>query len=518
MADSSDFQFYIQAFFIWLLSTILVRTIILKTKQKKKAHLPPTPFSLPIIGHLHLLSSLPHRDFYNLSLRYGPIIHLFLGSEPCVVVSTAETAKEFLKTHELSFSNRPSRTVAIKHLTYELQDFLFAPYGPYWKFMKKMCMSELLNGRMLDRFLLVREQEKKRFLNTLLQKGGEKVDVGAELIELSNNIISRMAVSRTSSENEDDADVVRKLVVDAAELTGKFNISDFISFCRILDLQGFNKRLKEVRERFDKLMERIIEEHQEERTKRKEMGIRGDEAGDILDVLLDIYEDENPEKKLTKENIKAFIFDIFVAGTDTTAITIEWALAELINHPHVMEKARQEIDSVIGNNRIVRESDIAKLPYLQAIVKEALRIHPAGPLLFRESSRSSVVCGYEIAEKTRLFINVWAIGRDPNHWKNPDEFRPERFMSEDGNGESQLDVRGQHFQYIPFGSGRRGCPGTSLALQVVQTNLAAMIQCFEWKVDGKISMEEKAGITVPRAHPLVCVPLPRLHPFPSMSF
>lgn len=207
-----------------------------------------------------------------------------------------------------------------------------------------------------------------------------------------------------------------------------------------------------------------------------------------------------------------------MAGTDTSAITMEWALAELINHPRVMERVRQEIDSVIGRKRIVGESDIVKLPYLQAVVKEAMRIHPAGPLLFRESARSCVVSGYEIAEKTRLFVNVWAIGRDPNHWKEPHEFRPERFMNQDGNEQSQLDVRGQHFQLIPFGSGRRGCPGASLALQVVQTNLAAMIQCFEWKVDGPVDMEEKAGITVPRANPLICVPVPRLHPFPTISF
>ena len=138
--------------------------------------------------------------------------------------------------------------------------------------------------------------------------GGEAVDVGAELMVLSNNIISRMTLSRTSSQNEGEADVVRKVVIDAAELSGKFNISDFISFCKIFDLQGFNKRLKEVRERFDTLLERVIEEHQEGRRKSKEMGARGDKVRNILDVLLDIYEDEKSEMKLTKENIKAFIF------------------------------------------------------------------------------------------------------------------------------------------------------------------------------------------------------------------
>lgn len=214
--------------------------------------------------------------------------------------------------------------------------------------------------------------------------------------------------------------------------------------------------------------------------------------------------------------------DIFIAGTDTSALTTEWAIAEVINHPNVMKKAREEIDRVIGRSRIVEESDIHNLPYLQAIVKETLRIHPTGPLIVRESCKSCNVSGYEIPAKTQLFVNVWAIGRDPNHWEDPLEFRPERFMkmSEDGRGkgQNQIDVRGQHFHLIPFGSGRRGCPGTSLALQVVHTNLAAMIQCFEWKVGGgkdSVDMEEKPGLTLSRAHPLVCIPSSRLTPFPS---
>lgn len=183
-----------------------------------------------------------------------------------------------------------------------------------------------------------------------------------------------------------------------------------------------------------------------------------------------------------------------------------------------MNKARQEIDSIIGNNRLVKESDIANLPYLQAIVKETLRLHPTGPLIVRESTEPCSIGGYDIPARTRLFVNVWAVNRDPNHWEKPLEFEPERFTHNEGNGKSQLDVRGQHFHLLPFGSGRRGCPGTSLALQVVQTTLAAMIQCFEWKVpSGSVDMEEGLGLTLPRAHPLVCVPVARLSPFPSID-
>lgn len=212
-----------------------------------------------------------------------------------------------------------------------------------------------------------------------------------------------------------------------------------------------------------------------------------------------------------------FLQDLFSGGTDTSAIAMEWALAELINHPNIMEKAAQEIDNVTGKTRAVQESDISQLPYLQAIVKEILRLHSPAPMILRESSEDCTIEGYHIPAKTRLFVNVWAMNRDPKNWENPLEFRPERFMNET----KILDVRGQNnFHYLPFGSGRRGCPGISLALQILHTSLAAIIQCFEWKVSGegncgKVDMEQGTGVTVPRANPLVCVPVARLNPFPD---
>ncbi|KAL3569134.1 hypothetical protein D5086_029024 [Populus alba] len=217
-------------------------------------------------------------------------------------------------------------------------------------------------------------------------------------------------------DNDDEADEVRNLVHEVAELTGKFNLSDFICFFKNLDFQGFGKRLKEVRRRFDTMTERIIKEHEEVRKIKKETG-------------------------------------------------------EAILTP---------------------------------------RLHPTGPVILRESSESCTINGYEIPARTRLFVN-----RDPNYWENPLELQPERFLCAGENGRSQLDVRGQHFHFLPFGSGRRGCPGTTLALQMVQTGRAAMIQCFDWKVDGTVDMQEGTGRTLPRAHPLICVAVARLNPFPS---
>ncbi|PON58138.1 Cytochrome P450, E-class, group I [Parasponia andersonii] len=511
----ADFEGYIILFLVWLVSTILVRVIF--TKARTKVRLPPSPLALPIIGHLHLLGPLPHQAFHKLAKRYGPLIHLYLGSVPCVVASTPEMAKEFLKTHESSFANRPQMT-AVDYLTYGSADFSFAPYGPYWKFMKKVCMTQLLGGRTLDQFLPVRHEEIKRFLNFMLKKAdkSEAVEVAGELMRITNNVISRMTMGQRCSESENEADEIRKLVTETAELTGKFNLSDYIWFCKNLDLQGFGKRLKKVRDKFDNMMDRIIREHEEAR---KEGKREGDVVKDLLDMLLDISEDKSSEFRLTRENIKAFILDIFAAGTDASALTIEWALSELINNPNIMNKAREEIDTVVGKTRLVEESDINNLPYLQAIVKETLRLH-SSPLAVRESTQRCTINGYDIPEKTQLFINIWAIGRDPKYWENPLEFKPERFLSEDGSGSIniQLDVRGQNFHFMPFGSGRRGCPGTSLAMQIIQATLAAMIQCFEWKVDGKdgtVDMEEGPGLTLPRAQHLICVPVARFSPLPS---
>ncbi|CAI9297770.1 unnamed protein product [Lactuca saligna] len=472
-----------------------------------KSRLLPSPLALPIIGHLHLLAPIPHQALHKLSTRYGPVFRFLLGSVPCVAVSSPEMAKEFLRTYEASFLDRPRNTTTV-YLTYGSKDFMFAPYGSYWKLMKKLIMSELLNGRTLDLLLPVRQDEINRFMNMLSQnaKLGMPVDLKGELFKLTNNVISRMIVSERCSEDENEASNMMKLVTEITEISGRFNLADYIWFCKNLDLQGFGKRLKEIHPLYDNLIERIIREHEEERRKKKDK----DEVKDLLDILLNVSEDDSMELKVSRENIKAFILNLFVAGSDSSALTVEWGLAELINNPRVMKKAIEEIDRVIGKNRILEESDIPNLPYLQAIVKETLRLHPTAPIIPRTSTEDCVVGGYHIPSKTTVFVNVWALGRDPENWKDPLEFNPERFEG------SQVDVRGQHFQMLPFGSGRRMCPGMSLAMQIAQVALGAMLQCFEWKAGQhgdttRVDMKEGPGITLPRANPLVCIPVPRLH-------
>ncbi|ONK70154.1 uncharacterized protein A4U43_C05F30830 [Asparagus officinalis] len=371
--------------------------------------------------------------------------------------------------------------------------------------MKKLCITQLLGGRTLEHLLPVRRCEITSLVKTLFERSdkGEEVNLNAELLKLTINVMSGMAMNRTSSGDVFKAET-KKFVEEAIELIGVFNVADYIGFCQNFDFQGFDKRLEDLLLRFDKMMEGKLKEKEEERI--KEADTAEERSKDLLDLMLDIANDDNAEMKLTRENIKAFFHDIFVAGTDTSALTVEWALAELINHPIILQKAREEIHTVIGTNRLVEESDIPNLPYLQAVVKETLRLHPPIPIVVRESTEDSKINGYDIPAQTRLFVNIWAIGRDPNHWPQPLEFKPERFTE----NEKGVDVRGQHFHVLPFGSGRRGCPGASLALQVVQPMLAAMIQCFDWKVDNgheMVDMTEGTGLTLLRARPLVCKPV-----------
>ncbi|CAI0388369.1 unnamed protein product [Linum tenue] len=374
----ATFQSYAGLISLLCITITIIKTLLGKSKRRGslQGRLPPAPLALPIIGHLHLLAPIPHQALHKLAGRHGPLFRLSLGSVPCVVASSPETAREFLKTHDSVFSDRPV-PAAVDYLTYGSADFFFAPYGPYWKFMKKLCVSELLGGRILDRMLPLRRDEIGRSLQRTRNRAeaGEPMDVGGELIRVANNVISVMAMGERCSGGADEADWVRKLVAETAELTGKFNLSDYVWFCKRLDLQGFGKRLEDLRER---------------------------------------KEDQDSEIKLTRENIKAFIWDIFAAGTESSAITTEWAMAELINHPEILNRARKEIDSVVGKSRLVQESDIPDLPYLQAIVKETMMLHPAAPLIMRESSRDCEIQGYKIPARTRLFVNVWAIGRDPN--------------------------------------------------------------------------------------------------------
>jgi flavonoid 3'-monooxygenase len=205
---------------------------------------------------------------------------------------------------------------------------------------------------------------------------------------------------------------------------------------------------------------------------------------------------------------------MFTAGTDTSSSTVEWAIAELIRHPEILAQVQQELDSVVGQDQLVSEFDLPQLIYLQAVVKETFRLHPSTPLsLPRMAAESCEINGYHIPKGSTLLVNVWAIARDPDQWSDPLEFKPERFLP--GGEKANVDVRGNDFEVIPFGAGRRVCAGMSLGLQMVHLLTASLVHAFDWDLANglmpeQLNMDEAYGLTLQRAEPLVVHPQLRL--------
>ncbi|XVF39856.1 hypothetical protein PTKIN_Ptkin01aG0066100 [Pterospermum kingtungense] len=227
---------------------------------------------------------------------------------------------------------------------------------------------------------------------------------------------------------------------------------------------------------------------------------QGARAKTTIQTLLFLQESD-PES-YSDVIIKGLVVALRGAGTDTSSVTIEWALSVLLNHPAVLNKARAEIENVVGQNRLADEPDLAKLPYLQCIINETLRLFPPAPIIpAHESSQDCTVGGYNIPKGTMFLVNAWAIHRDPKLWDDSTSFRPERFEG----------FEGEACKFIPFGMGRRGCPGAGLAHRVVGLALAALIQCFEWERIGEeeVDLTEGEGLTMPKPKPLVAMCKPR---------
>ncbi|KAK7404619.1 hypothetical protein VNO78_05574 [Psophocarpus tetragonolobus] len=503
-----------------LLSAPIIYFLYRQWKREREGQLlpPSAGLELPVIGHMHLMGPLLHHTFHSFSLKHGPLFSVRFGSVPCVVASSPHIAKQLLQTNELAFNCR-IETTAVKRLTYEAS-LAFAPYGEYWRFIKKLSMNQLLGSRSIQGFQHLRAKETRDFLGLLTRqaRAHQPVNVTEELLKLTNNVISRMMLG--------EAEEAREVVRGVTQIFGEFNVSDFIWIFKKLDLQGFGKRIEDLFLKFDTLVERVISKREEMRrnpnptpqTLNKDYQVR-----DFLDILLDCVQDHTSDVKINRVHIKALIMDFLTAGTDTTAISTEWALVELMKNPLLLEKAREEIDKVVGKKKVVEECDCQNMPFLQAIVKETFRLHPPVPLVSRRCVADCSVENYVIPENTLLFVNVWSMGRNPNYWDNPLEFRPERFLNINiGEGDSTglIDVRGQHFQLLPFGSGRRMCPGINLAMQLVPALLAAIIQCFDFHVldsNGEvlkgnnlvIDVTERPGLTAPRAQDLRCIPIER---------
>ncbi|CAL0309309.1 unnamed protein product [Lupinus luteus] len=484
-----------------------------KSNSKTLHPYPPSPkLRLPFVGHLHLLKLPLHHSLIRLSKQYGPLYSLYFGSMPTIVASTPELFKLFLQTHEASSFNTRFQTSAIKRLTYD-NSVAMVPFAPYWKFIRKLIMNDLLNATTVSKLRPLRSREIRKVLKVLANnsESNKVVNVTEELLKWTNSTISMMMLG--------EAELVKDIVREVLKIFGEYSLSDFIWPLKKLKVGEYEKRIEDIFNKFDPVIEKVINKRQEIRERRKNGEIIEGESVVFLDTLLEFSEDPTMEIKISRDQIKGLVVDFFSAGTDSTAVATEWALAELINNPHVLKKAQEELNEVVGKDRLADELDVPNLPYIRAIVKETFRLHPPLPVVKRKCVQECVVDNYTIPQGALILFNVWSVGRDPKYWNNPSEFRPERFL-ENVEGEQGIDVKGQHFQLLPFGSGRRMCPGVSLATSGISTLLATLIQCFELNPvgpqgnvlkgdDAKVSMEERPGLSVPRAHNLMCVPVAR---------
>ncbi|KAF7806249.1 flavonoid 3'-monooxygenase [Senna tora] len=503
---------WLLAFLTFIIAIVVYR--LLKHLTRPSIPLPPGPRPWPIVGNFPHLGRVPHHALAALARTYGPIMHLRLGLVDVVVAASASVAEQFLKVHDANFASRPP-SAGGKYVAYNYQDIVLAPYGPRWRLLRKISSVHLFSGKALEDSRYLRQEEVGRLTRNLASAGSNAVNLGQLLYVCTTNAMGRSVIGRRvfndgGARCDPKAEEFKNMIAEVMVLSGAFNIGDFVPALEPLDLQGVQGKMKKLHNKFDAFLSGIIREH-------KVSESDDHKYKDMLSTLLSLKDAQDCEAdKLTDTEVKALLLNMFVAGTDTTASTIEWGIAELIRHPRILAQAQQELDSVVGRDRLVSESDFPKLPYLQAIVKETFRLHPSTPLsLPRIAAESCEIHGYHIPKGATLLVNVWGIGRDPKEWSNPLEFKPERFLP--GGEKADVDVKGNDFEVIPFGAGRRICAGMNLGVRMVQLLTATLAHAFDWELkDGlhpeKLNMDEAYGLTLQRAAPLVVHPRPRLSP------
>ncbi|KAI4314791.1 hypothetical protein L6164_027664 [Bauhinia variegata] len=475
---------------------------------------PPGPKGLPIIGNMQMMDQLTHRGLAKLAKQYGGVLRLKMGFLNMVAISNPDAARQVLQVQDNIFSNRPA-TIAISYLTYNRADMAFANYGPFWRQMRKLCVLKLFSRKRAESWQSVRD-EVDIVVRTVAANIGKPVNIGELVFNLTKNIIYRAAFGSNSQEGQDE---FISILQEFSKLFGAFNIADFIPYLGWVDPQGLNTRLAKARAALDGFIDKIVDEHMEKKIRNSNNNV--DEESDMVDELMAFYSNGDEAKvsesddlhssiKLTKDNIKAIIMDVMFGGTETVASAIEWAMAELMRSPEYLKGVQQELDDVVGLERRVEECDFDKLNHLKCALKETLRLHPPIPLLLHETAEDAVVSGYYIPKKSRVMINAWAIGRDEGSWEDPETFKPWRFLKQ-----GAPDFKGSNFEFIPFGSGRRSCPGMQLGLYALELAVAHLVHCFSWELpDGmkpsEMDTNDVFGLTAPRATRLMAVPRKRV--------
>ncbi|KAH1065673.1 hypothetical protein J1N35_030660 [Gossypium stocksii] len=501
------------SFPLFLLSLVWISKVVSRNTNRKPKP-PEASGAWPVIGHLHLLGgSQPiHITLANMADKNGPIFTIKLGVRRALVVSNTETIKECLTTNDKAFATRPKLTASVL-MCYNNTMLGFAPHGPHWHRMRKFVSLELLSNSRLDKLKHVRESEIKLSVQELYQHRNKSKTIGSDKVlaemkrwfwDLTLNVILRMTIGKRipSFGNDEQSLVLKTALKNFTVLGGKFMVSDALPFLRWLDIGGDKRAMKKVGEDLDRFAEGWLEEHKQ----RKSSGqFKGGE--DFMDVMLSNLKDEGDHHADTIN--KATCLALVLAAEDTTAVTLTWVLSLLLNNRDALNKVVNELDIHVGNNRLVEESDMKNLVYLQAVIKETMRLYPAAPLsLIHAATEDCRVSGYQVAAGTWLITNLYKLHRDPGIWSDPEEFRPERFMTT----HKHVDVKGQNFELTPFSSGRRMCPGVSFALQLLHLTVANLLHQFEFAtpLDEAVDMRQGPALTIFKATPLEVLITPRL--------
>ncbi|PIA64130.1 hypothetical protein AQUCO_00201431v1 [Aquilegia coerulea] len=479
-------------------------------RRKNWRNSPPGPIGWPILGYLPFLTDRLHEDLFHLAKTYGPLYSLKMGQKPAIVVSSPEITKEILKNKDATFSSR-TITEAVRCVTYDATSLVFVPYGARWRLLRKLLTTELFSTRAIELFQPARKTQVHGLLKKLYTayETNTAINMADSTFIVSANLISNLTCSKSLFDsNKKEGRELKAMVSEILEVVGAPNVADLIPFLKVFDPQGLKRRVWKVVKKFDDFFEKLIDERLEERKK----GIKMNENGrlDMLDVFLDYKSDKKDDelKQFSRVDIKGMLSDMFVAGTDTSSSTVEWGMTEILKRPEVYKKILAELDAVVGKDRFVEENDIPKLTYFLAAVKETFRLHPGVPLLIpRRTNEACEVYGYQVPKHCIVFVNVWGMARDPKVWPEPLEFKPERFLG------TELDVKGQDFELLPFGTGRRSCVGMPLGHRMVHYSLASLLHAFEWNFPSDIldDLTEKVGITLQKAKTLVGIPKPRLN-------
>ncbi|XLT84065.1 inactive cytochrome P450 76AD1-like [Arachis hypogaea] len=444
-----EYYFYYYPIFL-LMMVILVWPCLhffIKKVSKPTIKMPPGPYPYPIIGNiLELLSHKPYESLFHLSKTYGPIMTLKFGTLTAIVISSPEIAKEALTKHDLAFSNRQ-----VLHITTALGhnkvSMVWSPVCDHWRTLRKLCSTNIFSPQRLESTSKLRNkkvQELVNFVGTCSTKG-EAIDIGNVVFitimnSLSNTLFS-MDLAHYYGASDDDhhgSQNFKELIEGILDDAGKINVVDLFPILSFLDPQGLRGRCEESFKRLLEVFNDIFEERMRLKVLSSDKSSFGGTFYDVLDCFLDlpkVYE----SSELSRHHLLHLFLDLFIAGLETTTSTVEWAMAELVHNPKKMAKAKEELLQILGRDENPKESDISKLPYLEAIVKETFRLHTPIPILFHKSNFNVEINGFKVPKHAEVLVNLWAIGRNSSIWSNPNSFVPERFQ------EWKMDTKDNNF-------------------------------------------------------------------------